>query len=322
MKKLAVLFLSVSVAACAAAPQNHISPPQAPPTAQHAASTPSTVAPYQDTNAFADMKVGVPAGMSAADISANVQSLKSQMILAMGDEYMTPSPELTQGAIQQAQIMLQRQGVQIDNPQILFIVDRAVDVQRLWAVYAPSSTGDWEVIGAVKVSTGKPYRYEHYKTPVGVMINNNVNPGYRALGTRNKYGIRGIGAKGMRVWDFGWQTTTDWKNPNGRPAIVQLEMHATDPTYLAPFLGKPISEGCIHIPAKFNVFADHNGLIDGLLNPNDPNVEWLFGKDHHQTPLAGDKVVVIDTSEPNAIPSDHDEAVQINQSWADYMSDK
>lgn len=322
MQKIVFLFLLMPVAACAATPQSNV---RSAPIATESSAAPSqVVAQYPDTNALANLSVGIPSGMSEADIQSNIQALKSQMMLAMGDEYMTPDASVTQDAITQAQSMLVKQDVQIDNPQILFIVDRAVDVQRLWVVFAPSSTSTagWDVIGAVKVSTGKPHRYEHYKTPVGVMINNNENPGYRALGTRNKYGIRGIGAKGMRVWDFGWQTTEDWKNPSGRPAIIQLEMHATDPTYLAQLLGKPISEGCIHIPAKFNTFADHNGLIDGAMDPTNANVKWLWGANHNQTPLAGDKVIVVDTSEPDAIPSNHDEAIQINQSWSAYMNGK
>lgn len=317
MKIITPLLVLLPISACAALSHNSSKPK--PPVAAQIAAKP-TASPYPDTNLFANTPVGVLTKMTNSEVNANILNLQEKMRLAMGDEYMIPAPELTQNAIQQAQIMLEKQGVTIENPQILFIVDRAANVQRLWVVFASASTGKWNVIGAVKVSTGKPYRYEHYKTPLGVMINNNVNPGYRALGTRNKYGIRGIGAKGMRVWDFGWQTTTDWKDPTGRPAIVQLEMHATDPTYLSQLLGEPISEGCIHIPAKFNTFADQNGLIDGEMDPSDADVKWLWGTHHNQSPLAGDKVIVIDTSEPNAIPSNHNEAVQINKSWSDYMN--
>ena len=44
-----------------------------------------------------------------------------------------------------------------------------------------------------------------------------------------------------------------------------------------------------------------------------------FGPDHVQSPLAGDKLVVVDSSEPDAPLSDPQEAQQIEQNWANYM---
>ena len=83
-------------------------------------------------------------------------------------------------------------------------------------------------MGASPVSTGKPGRLQHFKTPVGVLLNDGSEIGYRAQGTFNQNHIRGLGVKGMRVWDFGWHTTDDWRTP-GATMAVRVEMHATDP---------------------------------------------------------------------------------------------
>ncbi len=239
-------------------------------------------------------------------VAQTIQQLSGLMKSQLGVDDVSVPVDETNTAIADAKIIMAKSDVSINNPQVLLIVDRAVDVQRLWVMMAMPGNVPWSLIGAVKVSTGKPGRYEHYKTPVGVMHNDGSILGYRALGTKNKYGIRGIGAKGDRVWDFGWNTTQDWKVKNG-VAIVRLEMHATDPTYLEPLLGKPVSEACIHIPALFNKFADHEGLLDrevSKMAQTDKADAWLLGPDHTQTDFGGDKVVVIDSSEPDAILTD------------------
>src|SRR3954452_3801509 len=94
----------------------------------------------------------------------------------------------------------------LDRPQALLVVDRNPAVQELLVVGAfPGKP--WEVIGATHVSTGKPGRKEHFLTPIGVFRNTADILGYRAEGTKNENGVRGLGMKGMRVWDFGWQQT-------------------------------------------------------------------------------------------------------------------
>ena len=64
----------------------------------------------------------------------------------------------------------------------------------------------WEVIGGSKVSTGQSGRRGYFITPMGVFLHTDGILDYRALGTYNENHIRGLGLKGMRVWDFGWQT--------------------------------------------------------------------------------------------------------------------
>jgi hypothetical protein len=190
--------------------------------------------------------------------------LKQQLRQIVGGALLPDNPTAALRALAAARMMIATTLTLINRPQTLLVVDRAPSVQRLWVVVATPDGSPWSVIGTVRVSTGKPGRKEHFKTPVGVFVNTPNILGYRALGTRNKYGIRGIGQKGMRVWDFGWQTTEDWRTP-GAVASVRLEMHATDPTFLEGRLGRPDSEACIRVPDRFNQFLDRFGLIDAQL---------------------------------------------------------
>jgi hypothetical protein len=88
------------------------------------------------------------------------------------------------------------------------------------------------------------------------------------------------------VWDFGWQMSDDWRKKDV-PMAVRMEMHATDPANLELRLGHWDSEGCIRIPTRFNRrFA---ALLPKGISPS---------------PLAGSVLVVVDSSDPGAIPSD------------------
>jgi len=224
-------------------------------------------------------------------------------------------------ALALARHMLERGNIRLDRRQALLVVDRAPAVQRLFLVIA-SPDGSWRSIGAVHVSTGKPGRKEHFKTPVGIFTNGPAILGYRAQGTLNEHGIRGIGTKGMRVWDFGWQTTEDWRT-QGAVTSVRLEMHATDPTFLESRLGRPDSEACIRVPDGFNRFLDQYGVIDGALTPlvpSDRAIAALLPKNATPYPDAGDTVVVVDSSEPDATPSDPVLAENIQRRFAEWLA--
>jgi hypothetical protein len=187
-----------------------------------------------------------------------------------------------------------------DGPQAVLAVDRAANKQTVWVLVSRPG-GRWLVVGGTQVSTGKPGRKEHFKTPVGTFLNDGSILGYRAEGTFNENHVRGLGLKGMRVWDFGWQTTEDWRTP-GATMAVRLEMHSTDPANLAHRIGRPDSEGCIRIPASLNSFLDKRGVIDRALTaaaPTDPATAQLISKQEQPTPLAGSAVVVYDSSEPH-----------------------
>jgi hypothetical protein len=250
--------------------------------------------------------------------------LKQQLRRMMSGTPLPDNPTAAFRALAAARMMITTTMTSINLPQTLLVVDRAPSVQRLWVVVATPDGSPWTVIGIVRVSTGKPGKKEHFKTPVGVFVNTPDILGYRALGTLNKYGIRGIGQKGMRVWDFGWQTTQDWRASDA-VASIRLEMHATDPTYLEGRLGRPDSEACIRIPDWFNRFLDHFGVIDAQLTalaPTNRAVAALLPTDATPSPLAGDKVVVVDTSEPHATPSNPVMAEEIERHFADWLASR
>ncbi len=233
-------------------------------------------------------------------------ALAADMRRQLGGLLLPDNPRLTAMALAGARGLLQTQAVAIDAAQVVLVVDRSALVQRLWVVAAYPEGEAWEVVGQVRVSTGKPGRKEHFRTPVGVFENGTAVLGYRAQGTYNENHILGNGTRGMRVWDFGWQTTDDWRTP-GALMAVRLEMHATDPAVLEPRLGHWDSEGCIRIPSKFNLYLDQHGLIDAELQEaaqTQRRFAALLPKDATPTPLAGHLVVVVDTSDPLALPSD------------------
>jgi hypothetical protein len=187
----------------------------------------------------------------------------------------------------------------IRQPQLVLIVDRAPQGQLL-AMTLARPDGDWRILGARHVSTGKPGRLQHFKTPVGVLLNDGSELGYRAQGTFNQFHIRGLGVKGMRVWDFGWQTSDDWRTP-GATMAVRVEMHATDPDVLEERIGRADSEGCIRLPDALNRFLDRRGIIDAAierLGETDSGYRALLSPELDPTPLAGDAVIVVDSSEP------------------------
>lgn len=247
--------------------------------------------------------VGVP---PRAPKRTDVDALMGDMRGSLAGTLLPDAPPLTHAALAAARTLMERAHAQPDTLQVVLVVDRSPKVQRLWVTVATPGSAALEPLGSVHVSTGKPGRKEHFRTPVGVFTNDAGILGYRAQGTYNENHIRGIGVRGMRVWDFGWQTTDDWRTPRALMA-VRMEMHATDPSVLEPRLGSWDSEGCIRIPTRFNSFLDRSGLIDAKLweaARDDRRFAALLPKHVTPSPLAGQTVVVVDTSEPNAAPSD------------------
>lgn len=186
--------------------------------------------------------------------------------------------------------------------QYILLVDRSASVQAALLYWGSSSQG-WALVGATPVSTGLPGRYEHFTTPLGVFDHSMSNPDFRAEGTKNKLGFRGYGAKGMRVYDFGWV-----KAPRGwgdhAMGVLRLQMHATDPDLAAPRLGTVQSEGCVRIPASLNAFIDRHGLLDAAYEQavDEGAHLWVLRTDRTPTPDAGRYLVVVD-SERNERPA-------------------
>ena len=193
----------------------------------------------------------------------------------------------------------------IDRPQLLVVVDRNPQVQQL-AIVLARADGEWQTVGGTKVSTGSMGRLDHYITPRGVFRLTDAVLGYRAEGTLNENGVRGLGAKGMRVWDFGWQVAMKgWNAGPGKPdrIPIRLMMHATDPARLEQRIGRPASQGCIRIPSAMNRFLDRHGVLDAEYERaavTEVRFRALLLPGREPSLLAGNTLVVVDSGEPNA----------------------
>ncbi len=178
--------------------------------------------------------------------------------------------------------------------QYFIYVDRNPEKQIILVCFFDLALKNITVIGADKISTGSQKRRGHFITPVGVFANTINNIGYRALGTKNDVGWRGLGAKGSRVWDFGWQKTPK----DNRKVEIRLLLHATDPDFGEPRLGKVDSKGCVRISGKLNKFLDHFGLLDQEyeINKNKKSIAWLLKSDRESMAFAGKYMLVGDSA--------------------------
>jgi hypothetical protein len=206
-----------------------------------------------------------------------------------------------QAWIARAQAAIAASQEEIDRPQTIVVVDRNPGVQQLRIIVA-RRTGAWQDLGGSKVSTGETGRFDYYVTPTGVFPHTDLILDWRAEGTFNENHIRGLGVKGMRVWDFGWQQAArGWGTRD--EGEIRLLMHATDPTYLERRLGRRASKGCVRIPDGTNRFLDRHGILDRDYEQaakSDPAFAAILAPDRDPTPLAGNLLVVIDSSETPA----------------------
>lgn len=186
----------------------------------------------------------------------------------------------------------------ISRPQLLVVVDRNPHLQQMRIVMARTE-GPWKDLGGTKVSTGQMGRRDYYVTPTGVFLHTIAILDWRAAGTYNEQHIRGLGIKGMRVWDFGWQRAAKgWGTRE--EGEIRLLLHATDPAYLEQRLGHAASKGCVRIPDAMNRFLDRHGVLDADYEraaKNDTRFAALLLPDRTPTPLAGDVLVIVDSAE-------------------------
>ncbi|HEY2617581.1 MAG TPA: hypothetical protein VGI78_09610, partial [Acetobacteraceae bacterium] len=167
--------------------------------------------------------------MSQADIAREVSRLRAALIQEV-PQSTTDNADTDRAWISRARAAIAAEPVAIERPQLLVVVDRNPAVEELRIVLAQPDAA-WQVIGGSKVSTGQSGRRGYYITPVGVFLHTDGILDYRALGTFNENHIRGLGLKGMRVWDFGWQTADRGWGVDRDPSEIRLLMHATDPDY-------------------------------------------------------------------------------------------
>lgn len=209
------------------------------------------------------------------------------------------TPERDSEWLRLAQAALAAAGHALDRPQLLVVVDRSPRVQQL-SILVARPDAPWSVIGATKVSTGQPGRRDYYITPTGVFLHTDAILGFRAQGTPNENGIRGFGAKGMRVWDFGWKPATKGWRADGEQGDIRFLMHATDPAHLEQRLGRPASQGCVRVSSAMNRFLDRHGVLDSDYERaalEDRRFRALLPADRTPGPLGGHALIVVDSSD-------------------------
>ncbi|HBK06278.1 MAG TPA: hypothetical protein DDZ81_10490 [Acetobacteraceae bacterium] len=236
--------------------------------------------------------------VSEADIAAETAQLRTVLIQEV-PEHTPRTVEADRAWLARTRSAIGKARLTVLNPQLLVVVDRNPTVQQA-AIVLARPDGQWEVIGGSKVSTGQAGRRGYFITPTGVFRHSSAILDYRALGTFNENHIRGLGLKGMRVWDFGWQIGQKGWLPEYELGEMRLQMHATDPEYLEQRLGRPASEGCIRIPASMNRFLDVHGILDAdyeQASRSDDRFSALLLPDRTPAKLAGDALVVIDSSD-------------------------
>lgn len=187
--------------------------------------------------------------------------------------------------------------IRFENSQYLLLVDRSPKVQAVFLYFLDLPASRLHFIGASPASTGKPGKFDYFVTPVGVFAHTTDNMDYRAEGTYNKNGIRGLGLQGMRVYDFGWvEAERGWDK--GGLGQMRLLMHATDPDFLEAHLGTARSKGCVRIPATLNVFIDRYGLLDADYEAALSRGEnlWVLRPDRISTAWPGRYLVIVDSN--------------------------
>jgi len=243
--------------------------------------------------------VGSP---SQAEAPLDVAAEAAQLRAALKEEVphlLVDRPRSRQERISRTRAAIATSGLAIDRPQILVVVDRNPRVQQMRLILAQQQ-GEWDDLGGTKVSTGRPGRRDCFLTPTGVFLHTNAILDWRAEGTFNAHHVRGLGESGMRVWDFGWQPAVrGWRSAT-KVSKMRLLLHATDPETLERRLGRSASKGCIRIPEAMDVFLDRHGVLDADYEQaagHNPRFLAVLLPDRTPTPLAGNALVVVDSSE-------------------------
>jgi hypothetical protein len=239
-----------------------------------------------------------PGAMSDADVAREAERLRAALLLEVPQAFVGLAGD--DGAlVTRAKAGVDAEALVISRAQLLVVVDRDPAVQELRIMVA-MPRGAWQVIGGSKVSTGEAGRRGYFITPVGVFLHTDGILDYRALGTFNENHIRGLGLKGMRVWDFGWRPAErGWKSADDL-VDIRLLMHATDPDYLEQRLGRPASQGCVRVPAAMNRFLDVHGVLDAdyeLAARDNLRFRSILRLEREPSPLAGNAMIVVDSSQ-------------------------
>ncbi|MFZ6871447.1 L,D-transpeptidase [Undibacterium sp. Di27W] len=238
--------------------------------------------------------------MVALAFAGPVQALESPLSLkdiyaSTVEQQVQPAAEDLQNYIDQMATVLATSNISNLPSQYILLVDRNPKVQVAMLFWLDQE-GQYQLIGASPVSTGRSPGFEHFETPLGVYAHSLANLDYRAEGSKNSKGIRGYGAKGRRVFDFGWQKA---KKGWGDKIIadMRLQMHATDPGLLESRLGTVQSKGCVRIPGTLNFLLDHYSVLDAdyLQALAEGKKFWVLDKNRQDNPWAGRYMVIVDS---------------------------
>jgi hypothetical protein len=233
-------------------------------------------------------------GVASAAAPASVDDLARLYQATVDRRLAVPAVELPRYA-QLAEAAFARASVRPEGAQHVVLVDRNPHVQALLLLWR-AGEGSYRLVGASPVSTGSPGSFDHFETPLGVFDHTPANPDFRAEGTVNDNGIRGYGAKGQRVFDFGWQRVAKgWGD--GAVIDMRLQMHATDPDVLEQRLGSPQSKGCIRIPATLNALLDRYGVLDAEYErlAREGRRMWVLPEQRELVADPGRYLVVVDS---------------------------
>lgn len=183
--------------------------------------------------------------------------------------------------------------------QYFVYVDRNPARQLIFLGVYDAASDKVELLGGDLVSTGLLRRgQDSFLTPTGVFEHLPENFGYRAQGTRNQHGWRGLGGKGSRVWDFGFQQSPREFRQGVYESQMRLLMHATDPDQGEPRLGGMDSKGCVRVSANMNRFLDRRSILDRhyeRLAAENPGM-WLLAPDRSPVSAPGSFMAVGDSS--------------------------
>lgn len=259
-----------------------------------------------------------PARTPPPDVAAPEAARLRDAMLSEVPGAAVPPPALAAQWVRLAREALAAANRQPEGTELAVLADRAPAVQRI-ALLLLRAEGPWDVLAAAPAATGQSGRRGYFLTPTGVYANDGSVLGYRALGTRNAQGIRGLGAQGMRVWDFGWVWATRGWAEDGSEAPIRFLLHATDPDILEPRLGRPGSQGCVRIGGAMNRFLDRHGVLDAELEriaPGDARTAALLPPDRTPTPIAGRLLIVVDSAAPQVTPARMAQASPLPQGCA------
>lgn len=200
---------------------------------------------------------------------------------------------------------LREAGADLSFSQYFVYADRNPGAQLLILAFYDAAAERVVLLGADFISSGKLRPGEDsFITPLGVFENLPENWGFRAQGSKNSKGWRGLGARGSRVWDFGYQQAPRQFRQGVYDSQMRLLMHATDPDLGEPRLGGPDSKGCVRVSAAANAFLDRRSILDRhyeqIARTDKERDLWLLRPDRAPVSLPGSYLVVGDLAQGRA----------------------